>query len=74
MLFTSYCSQPAPEKLAEIHDFTSRHESLQDVFTWAMKGHPGMVPHIIERAVIQDEYTHDLVIPWNGLWLVYGTT
>jgi hypothetical protein len=38
---------------------------LQDVVRWRM----------VATVVTQDEYTHDVVVPWDdGLYLVYDTT
>ncbi len=38
---------------------------LQDVVRWRM----------VASVVVQDEYTHDVVVPWDdGLFLVYDTT
>jgi hypothetical protein len=29
----------------------------------------------VERVVVQDEYTHDVVLPWeDGVYLAYDTT
>lgn len=41
------------------------HKILQDVVRWRM----------VAAIVTQDEYTHDVVVPWEaGLHLVYDTT
>ena len=38
---------------------------LQDVVRWRM----------VASVVVQDEYTHDVVVPWeDGLYLAYDTT
>ena len=30
---------------------------------------------MLAEVVVQDEYTHDVVVPWgDGLWLVYDCT
>lgn len=51
------------------------HESLQDLLRWAERRPAGtLVPGAIAELVIQDEFTHDLVVPWQGVFLVYGTT
>ena len=60
--------EPIAEELA-------RHRSLLDILKWARKQPEGLLhPGIISELVIQDEFTHDLVIPWNGLYFVYGST
>ena len=38
---------------------------LQDVVRWRM----------VASVVVQDEYTHDVIVPWDdGLYLAYDTT
>lgn len=38
---------------------------LQDVVRW----------RLVASVVVQDEYTHDVVVPWeDGLYLAYDTT
>ena len=51
------------------------HHSLQDLLRWAESQPAGaLVPGVIANLVIQDEFTHDLVVPWHGSYVVYGTT
>jgi hypothetical protein len=46
--------------------------SLQDVVRWAFTQSP---PRDVSAVVIQDEYCHDVVVPWReGLVLVFDTT
>ncbi len=45
--------------------------NLQDVVRWAFALAP---PSDVDDVVIQDEFTHDVVIPWRKLWLVFDTT
>jgi hypothetical protein len=53
----------------------AQHRSLQDLLKWAEKQSPGtLVPGAIAELVVQDEFTHDLVVPWRGFYVVYGTT
>jgi hypothetical protein len=51
------------------------HRSLQDLLRWAERHPEGApVPGAIADLIIQDEFTHDLVVPWRGSYIVYGTT
>jgi hypothetical protein len=60
--------QPIAEELEQ-------HRSLLDILKWArMQPQSLLHPEIISELVIQDEFTHDLVIPWNDLYFVYGST
>lgn len=46
--------------------------SLQDVLRWAFAQTP---PCDVAAVVVQDEYCHDVVVPWrDGLVLVFDTT
>jgi hypothetical protein len=57
--------------LTEVHN----HKSLQDLLRWAEKQPEGsLVPGAIAELVVQDEFTHDIVVPWKNIFLVYGTT
>jgi hypothetical protein len=45
--------------------------SLEHVARWAFSRRP---PSEIADVVVQDEYTHDVVVPWRGVHLVFDTT
>ena len=50
----------------------SSQKTLEDVVRWGLAASP---PRIVERVVVQDEYTHDVAIRWAaGVYLVYDTT
>jgi len=54
--------------VAELGRLGSLHALLQ----WGMRREPALV---IEDVVIQDEFTHDVVMPYrDGLFLVFDTT
>ena len=45
---------------------------LQDVVRWGFAHTP---PRDVAEVVVQDEYTHDVVVPWeDGRYLVFDTT
>lgn len=49
-----------------------RHTMLDRVIKWGFACEP---PRVVTNVVVQDEYTHDVVIPWGGgLFLVYDCT
>ena len=51
------------------------HRSLLDVLKWARKQPAGaLIPEILSDLVVQDEFNHDVVIPWKNLYFVYETT
>ena len=46
--------------------------TLADVLAWARRATP---PRHVEEIVTQDEYTHDVVLPWDGdRFLVFDAT
>ncbi|MBZ4408129.1 hypothetical protein K8640_07895 [Myxococcus sp. XM-1-1-1] len=45
---------------------------LQDVVRWGFASTP---PRDVTEVVVQDEFTHDVVVPWkDGGYLVFDTT
>jgi hypothetical protein len=60
------------DRLASLSDAVPRQETLADAVAW-WTGHSQ--PLRVAEVVVQDEYTHDVVVPWRaGLVLVYDTT
>jgi hypothetical protein len=50
-------------------------ESLAAVMQWGRNQPAGVVrPTIIADVVIQDEFTHDAIVPWRDRALVFGST
>jgi hypothetical protein len=58
--------------LDDLLTVASRHRTLEEVVRWSLALAP---PRLISRVVIQDEYTHDVVLTYGeGVYLVYDTT
>ena len=56
----------------EIADATRDHATLHQVLQWGRRCQP---PRTVSNVVVQDEYTHDVVVPWSdGLFVVYDST
>ena len=54
--------------LREVEPFAT----LAPVIAWALRQSP---PAEFVQVVVQDEYTHDVVVAWSeGIYLVYDTT
>ena len=69
-------AQLPAEQLADIERELSGQQNLGDVLKWAL-AHPSGVftPTVIAGVVVQDEFTHDVIVPWrDNLTLVYDTT
>ncbi len=74
MRITNRANLPDAEFDAFKREFES-HTSLQDLLRWAQRQPEGaLVPGVIAELIIQDEFTHDLIVPWRELFLVYSTT
>ena len=52
-------------------EIAREHRTLEDVVAWGLADSP---PRLIARVVVQDEYTHDVVMPFEDIFLVYDTT
>ncbi len=60
------------ERLAALAADVGGHRTLQDVVNWGIGQSP---PRIVVDVVVQDEFTHDVVVPiGDELHLVYDTT
>jgi hypothetical protein len=66
----------SPHKIAEIEAQLADQENLKDVMNWALSHPVGtFTPQVVADVIVQDEFTHDVVVPWReGLVLVYDTT
>ena len=68
-------SKLSATKIAELEAEIPEQENLQDVMCWALSDPVSFVPQVVANVVVQDEFTHDVVVPWrDGLVLVYDTT
>ena len=64
------------DAIAEIEAQLAGQENLKDVMDWAL-AHPvgTFIPQVVADVIVQDEFTHDVVVPWrHGVVLVYDTT
>jgi hypothetical protein len=61
-----------PELRRRIEAAIADHGMLDRVIRWGLASEPRRV---VAGVVVQDEYTHDIIVPWgDGLWLVYDCT
>ena len=65
-----------PQEIALIENDLSGQQNLNDVMKWALSQPKGIFdPSIVADVIVQDEFTHDVIIPYrDGLVLVYDTT
>lgn len=64
------------DRLALVESELPGQPGLQDVVSWGLEKESGAsLPGVIAEIIVQDEFTHDAIVPWrDGLVLVYGTT
>jgi hypothetical protein len=64
-----------PDQLKSLEAGLANVQSLSDVISWGRDQPPGVVsPAVIADVVIQDEFTHDAIVPWRNGALVFGST
>ena len=66
----------SPQTVSGIAAELSGQENLQEVMAWAMSSaQEKFMPSVVADVIVQDEFTHDVIVPWrDGLVLVYDTT
>ena len=66
----------SPEQIASVERELAGQRGLNDVLRWARAAPPGtFVPSVVADVIAQDEFTHDVIVPWrDSLVLVYDTT
>lgn len=66
----------APEQLAAVERELAGQQNLNDVMKWAASRPRGtFTPSVVADVIVQDEFTHDVIVPWRDrLVLVYDTT
>jgi len=64
------------DMLADIAKQLEAQENLKHVMAWAFSCPRGtFLPAVVDEVIVQDEFTHDVIVPWReGLVLVYDTT
>jgi len=63
------------KSITDLETEIPEQENLKDVMKWALSNPGEFVPQVVADVIVQDEFTHDVVVPWrDGLVLVYDTT
>jgi hypothetical protein len=74
MEITNLAGLPENE-FAEIENELAKHKTLGRALAWtSAKPKEDFLPQIVADVVTQDEFTHDVVIPYKNIFLVYDTT
>jgi len=60
----------------QIGSQVSKQQNLKEMMAWALSQPRGtFLPVIVSDVIVQDEFTHDVIVPRSdGLVLVYDTT
>jgi hypothetical protein len=62
-------------EFAELKMKLAKHKTLGQVLAWASNQPKGdVLPRTVAKVVTQDEFTHDIIVPYKDLFLVYDTT
>ena len=68
-------SQVSDSVRVDLFGELDRLASLRDVLSWAaMKPKSDFHPQIIAEVITQDEFTHDVIVPYRDLFLTFDTT
>jgi hypothetical protein len=71
----NYANLPG-EVIAGIESELAEQYALKDLMAWALSdSEKRFIPGVVKDVVVQDEFTHDVIVPWGPeLVLVYDTT
>lgn len=62
-------------ELAELENELAKHKTLGQVLAWvSLQPETDFLPRTVADVITQDEFTHDVIIPYKNLFLVYDTT
>jgi len=68
-------SELSENEFAKLEKELAKHKTLGQVLTWASAKPKGdFLPQVVAEVVTQDEFTHDVVVPYKDSFLVYHTT
>ena len=63
------------KQFAKLETELAKHKTLGKVLTWAnSQPKKDFLLQVVAEVITQDEFTHDVVIPYKKLFLVYDTT
>ena len=63
------------EEFAALEIELAKHKTLGQVLLWAdLQPRSDFHPQIVAEVITQDEFTHDCIVPYKNVFLVYDTT
>ncbi len=65
----------APSEFVNLERELRKLKTLRQVLSWANEKPKGdFITQIVAEVITQDEFTHDIIVPYKNLFLVYDTT
>lgn len=65
----------AENEFVDFAENLAEHKTLGQVINWASaQPKTDFLPQIVAEVITQDEFTHDVIVPYKNLFLVYDTT
>ena len=62
-------------KFAGLSEKLAKHKTLGQLLIWAnAQAKKDFLPQVVAEVITQDEFTHDVIVPYKNLFLVYDTT
>lgn len=62
-------------EFAKLERELAKLKTLGQVLDWAnSKQKKDFLPQIVSEVITQDEFTHDVIVPYKDLFLVFDTT
>lgn len=62
-------------EFALLAEEVNHHTGLNQVLAWvATKPKDQVHPQFVAEVITQDEFTHDVIVPYRNIFLVYDTT
>lgn len=68
-------SNLSKNEFASLQAELAKHKRLGDVLKWAnSKPKEDVIGQTVAEVITQDEFTHDIIVPYRDLFLAYDTT
>ena len=65
----------APSEIEVVERELPDQCTLHEVMQWGLTQPQGVcIPSVVAEVIVQDEFSHDVIVPWRNVFLVYGTT
>ena len=64
----------SPNRMANLAAEVPHQENLKEMMAWAFANQKHFTSKVVTDVIVQDEFTHDVIVPWHDVVLVYDTT